>query len=192
MELVDGLAGESEQRGQQRECSEEDEEDGDDAGGGQPDHVGLADEEEPEERDDDRAPGEEDRASRRHQRDDDGITGPAPFEEPLPVARGDEQRVVDAHADADHGGHLGGKGRDDQKVGHQLQERDTDSEAEEGRDDRQPHGHDRSEGQQHDEDGRGDPDAFAGPWCGRDHRRDGAAPQRDLEPAVRGRPRPTR
>jgi hypothetical protein len=50
MQLVDGLAGETQQRGQQGERGQEDHQHGGDAGGRQPDHVGLPDEEQSEAR----------------------------------------------------------------------------------------------------------------------------------------------
>ncbi len=89
----------------------QDHQDGGDARRGQPDHVRLADEEEAEERDDHGAAGEEDRPARGHEGRDDGVARVAALEEALPVAGDDEEGVVDAHADADHGGHLGREGR---------------------------------------------------------------------------------
>ena len=110
--LVDGVAGEAEHGGQQRQRGDQHHEDGGDARRRQADHVRLPDEVEAEERDHDGAAGEEDRSARRHEGGDDGVAGITALEDALPVAGDDEEGVVDAHSDADHGGHFGREVRD--------------------------------------------------------------------------------
>ena len=106
VQLVDGVAGEAQHGGQQRQGGDEHHEDGGDARRGQADHVRLADEVEAEERDHHGAAGEEDRAARRHEGRHDRVAGITALEDALPVAGDDEEGVVDADPDADHGGHL--------------------------------------------------------------------------------------
>ena len=184
MQLVDGVAGEAEHRGQQGERCDEDHQDGGDARRGQADHVRLAYEEEAEQRDHHGAPGEEDRPTRGHEGGDDGIAGVAAFEDALPVAGDDEEGVVDAHTDADHGGHFGREVRDGQDVREELKQADPDTEARQRGDDRQAHGHHRSEGEQHDEDGGGDADALTGPGGGGGRGTDRGAAELGLEAPV--------
>ena len=80
--LVDGVAGEAQHGGQQREGGDEHHEHGGDAGRGEADHVRLPYEVEPEERDHHRAAGEEDRPPRGHMRGDDGVAGSRPSKIP--------------------------------------------------------------------------------------------------------------
>ena len=79
----------------------------------------------------------------------------------LAVPGDDEQRVVDAHADADHGGQLGAERRHDQPGGEQGDDGEADADAEQGGEDRQAHGEHRAEGDEQDDDGGEDADGLA-------------------------------
>ncbi len=87
----------------------------------------------------------------------------AALDQALPVPGHDEQGVVDAHPEPDHGQHLGGEDGDVQDVAEQVLEGEADGDAEQGGDDGQAHGHHRPEGDQHDDHGGQDPDALARP-----------------------------
>ncbi len=86
----------------------------------------------------------------------------AALRQPLPVAGDDEQGVVDADAEADHGHQLRTECRHGQDVAEQVDDAEADRDPDERGDDRQAHGHDRSEGHEHDDDGGRDSDA--GHW----------------------------
>ena len=79
-----------------------------------------------------------------------------------PVAGHDEQRVVDAHAEADHHRHLRGEVRRRHDGRPQTERGDGRRHAGQRGDDRQAHGHDRAEGDEQDH-GRGEePDHLTG------------------------------
>ena len=85
--------------------------------------------------------------------------------EGLAVAGDDEQRVVDAHADADHGGQDGGEGLERVDVGEQLDDRQPDGDAAQRHHDGQRHGQHRPEGDEQDDDGGHDADQLTrGQW----------------------------
>ena len=82
--------------------------------------------------------------------------------EPVAVSGDDEERVVDADADADHGGDLGRERGHVEQVGEQLDDRQSDADAGERGDDRQAHGQERTEGDEEDHDRGQDADCLAG------------------------------
>ena len=158
--------GEAEQRGEQRDRG--DHHDGDDDGGGVA-HRGDerdADERQAADGDDDGAAGE-----------DHGLTGGGvgpgggllhrhALGEVLAVAGDDEERVVDADAEADHRGedrsHLG----DVHEGGHDGDGGEAGGQAEQGEPDGHPAGDDGAEGHQEDDDGGGDADHLGGAGLG--------------------------
>ena len=91
------------------------------------------------------------------------VTRIAPFGHSLAVAGHDEERIVDAHPEADHGHDLGGERRSGDHMREQIEDGEGHGNPEEGGDDRQPHGHDGAEGQQHDDDGGQDADSLVRP-----------------------------
>ena len=144
-----------------------------------------------EQRDHHRRPGEQDGAPGGVDRAQDGLAHVVERRsrrtERLAEAGEDEQRVVDADAEADHRRELGGEvGRVD-NVREEGDQAETGAEAEQRRDDRQPHRDHRAErDQQHDNrceqaDGRGDPEA------GLLGLLDGLPAELDVQPGPRGR-----
>ena len=81
--------------------------------------------------------------------------------ERLAVARADEQRVVDADADADHRGDLRRERRNVEHAREQVHDRESDPDAEQRGHDRQTHREQRPERDQQDDDGREDADELA-------------------------------
>ena len=165
-ETVDPVAGDAEEGGQQRDGGEHhDQHDqrGGHTGGG---HEGHAGDGETEDGDHDGAAGE-----------DHGLTGGGggatgglddrhALREVLAVAGDEEEGVVDAHTDADHGDHLRRPRRDVDEVVDEAEGAGAEGEAEQGGADRQAHGDDRTEGDEQDDDGGDDADHLAGAGAG--------------------------
>ena len=107
---------------------------------------------ETQDRHDDGATGEDDRPAGGGQGAADGVLDVAALGEVLTEAGQDEQRVVDADAESDHGSDHDRPAGDVDDVRHQGQRPGADREAEQGRPDRQAHGDDGPEGQQQDHD----------------------------------------
>ena len=74
-----------------------------------------------------------------------------PSREVLAVARHEEERVVDADAEADHRGDLGRPARDVDEMVDQRHRGDADAQPEHSDADREPHGDDRAEREQEDD-----------------------------------------
>ncbi len=157
-EAIDGATDEPEQGREKGDRRQHHDGDGHRGADGHAVHEVDAHEEQAHERDHDRAPGEHDGATGRVDRPHHRVLGLEAFVETLAVARDDEQRVVDAHADADHRRELGGEvGRRDD-VAEQLHQTEADADAEQRDEDRQAHGEQRTERHQQDDDGGEDPD----------------------------------
>ena len=116
---------------------------------------------ETQDRHDDGATGEDDRPAGGGQRAADGVLDVAALGEVLTEPGQDEQRVVDADAESDHRSDDDRPAGDVDEVGHHGQRPGADREAEQGRPDRQPHGHDGPEGQQQDHDRDPQAEGFA-------------------------------
>ena len=101
-------------------------------------------------------PGEQHGSAARVERLDDGLLHAEPELQPFAVAGDDEQRVVDADTEADHGDHRRREVRHRDHVADQRHEGEGDADAEQGDADRQPHRQDRSEGDDEDDDGGDD------------------------------------
>ena len=69
------------------------------------------------------------------------------------IARQDEERVVDADREADHGGEHRSGGADVDEGGHRGDAHDAESDTDQGGEDRQAGRHDRAEGEEQDEQG---------------------------------------
>ena len=78
----------------------------------------------------------------------------------LAVAGDDEQRVVDADAETDHGGDSGGPVGRLEHTGRDAAEHGADAEAEQSGEDRQPHGQRRTKGEQQNDRGEDQPDGL--------------------------------
>ena len=130
------MSGESQQRREQRDRYEHDDQDRDRRAHCKAAHELDAHQEQTEERDHDRAAGEDDRAAGGVDRAHDGGLRIETLVQALPVAGDDEQRVVDADADAEHRRQLCREIRCRHRVADQLDEADPDADTEQGRDDR--------------------------------------------------------
>ena len=108
-------------------------------------------------------PGEEHGPAGRGHGPDHGVPRAKAFTEALAVAGDDEQGVVDADPEPDHGHQLRAEAGVDQQMTDQGDHSVPDADADQGGDDGQAHGHDGPEGQEHDDDGGGDPEPFARP-----------------------------
>ena len=120
-----------------------------------------ADHRQAHQRDDHRDPGEQDGPSTGVHRLDDGFLDVQSEAEPLAVASDDEQRVVDADAESDHGDHRGHEVGHRDHVAEQRDQREADAKTEQGGADRQPHRQHRAEGQDQDDDGGDDAEDLA-------------------------------
>ena len=117
---------------------------------------GQPDEQESEQRDDHGDAGEHHGAAAGVDRGHHRVLDAGAAFEILSVAGDDEQRVVDADAQADHRHHRGGEVGHRDDVAGERHERRGDAEAEQGDADRQAHGEDRTERQDEDDDRRDD------------------------------------
>ena len=156
-EAVHPVAEEAEQGGQQREGGEDGAQYREHRAQGHAVEDAHGHEQQTAESHDDRAPAEEHGPAGRPAGAGDGIElGPA--RAPLfPVARDDEERVVDAHRQTDHGDHVGDEGAELEELpgdgGHAHGDHDGDHGQQEG----DAGGHERSEHEH--EDDQGHPDA---------------------------------
>ncbi len=117
----------------------------------------------PEDRHDDRAAGEDHRLSCRCQGSADRFGDRHPLGQVLAVPGDQEERVVDADAEPDHGRQLRRPRRDVDQVGHQLHRGDADDQAEQRHPDRQPHRDEGAERDQQDDHRDDDPRDLAEP-----------------------------
>ena len=101
--FLDPLAGKANQRGQQRDGRQHHHQHADRAGHSQPADEGETDDEQAEQRDHHGDAGEDDGATGRVDRLHDGLLRLHAIVEVLAVPGDDEQGVVDADADTDHG-----------------------------------------------------------------------------------------
>jgi len=152
-QAVDAVAGEGQQRRQQRDRSRHGDEDGETDRDGDAVEEGHAQQEQAEERDDDRRPGDEDAAPGRADGLDDGRAWIAARGEGGAEAGQDQERIVDPDADPDDSGNCGGEAGDVDERGEDADQQNREPEPEERDRDQQPDRHDRSEGDE--EDGRG-------------------------------------
>ena len=182
MQAVDGAAGEAEHGRQQAQGGGHHGQDGQDGADGEAVEVPWPTRNNPKQRDDHRGPGEEHGAPRRGHGPDHGVPGDPSLPQPLTVAGDDEQGVVDPDAEADHGHQLGAEARIDQQMTDQRHHPVPGPHPGQGGEDRQAHGHHRAEGHQHDDDGGGDPDRFAGPGDGETTALTGAPPRATCRP----------
>ena len=157
--LADPPADQAEEGGQQGERCREYEHDPDrgcDRGAVEQAH---AEREHPEQRDHDRGAGEQHGAAGGVERRLDRLLHVAAVGAVvLAKARDDEQRVVDADAEADHQRQLGGEARHVDHVAGEVDHPDPGAEAEQRGRDREPHRAERSEADQQDHDRGRDPD----------------------------------
>ena len=161
-EAVDRATGEAQQCGQQRDRGQHHNRHGQRRAHRHSLHEIDAHQEEAEDRDDDGATGEHDCAARGVDRAHDRALRIESLGEALPVPSDDEQRVVDAHADPDHRRELRGEVGCRDGMADELDERDTDADAEERDEDRQAHREQRAERDEQDHDGGEDADEFGG------------------------------
>ena len=111
--------------------------------------------------DDHRRAGEQHGAAAGVDRLGDGVLDAEPELEALSVPRDDEQRVVDADAEADHRDHRVVKSGIEMTWLSDADERRGDAEAEQGDADREAHRQHRAEGQDQDDDGGDDAEQLA-------------------------------
>lgn len=124
----------------------------------------------------DGAAGEDDGAAGRCHRLRDRLADRHPVAHLILVSGDQEEGVVDAHAEADHGGKGRPGGRDCEEVADQTDGGQGDAEPDDGGDDRQTHRHQAPEHEAEDDHRCDDPDDLAGPGLvGRQCRADGAA-----------------
>ncbi len=149
---VDPLAGDRQQRRQQGQRRDHREQHGD--RGRHRDAVEEADAEQqhPHQRDDHGDAGEEHGAAGGVDGGDRRVARLQPLVEAVAEAGEDEERVVDADAEADHRRQLRREVGGVEDVGAERDQAEADAEGEEGGDQRQAHRHHRAEGQQQDDD----------------------------------------
>jgi hypothetical protein len=148
---LDPPTGEAEQRRQQRHRGHHRHEHGEDRRQRDALQVGEAHQEQPEQRDDDRRAGHQHRVPGGADRLHDRLVRRLAARHRRAVAGEDQQRVVDADADAEH---AGDRGRPVRHVHHRSQktdERRRDAEPEQRGEERQPRGDQRPEGDHEDE-----------------------------------------
>ena len=152
MQLVDAGADEREQRGEQRDRGGDGDRDGGRSAPREPGEEAEPHEQQAEQRDHHGDSCEDDRTAGSAHRFVDRVEHARPSRERSPVARDDEQRVVDADADADHRGDLTGEVRsvDERRPQGDCRERDEDA-GDRGCD-RESHRDHRAERQQQDHD----------------------------------------
>ena len=173
------MTGESQHRGKQGHRGGHHEQHGQRRADGQPTDERHADQEQPEQGDHYGATGEQHGPPARVDRVHHRVLGIATFVQTLAVPGADEQRVVDAHADADQRRDLRSERRNVQDSGEQIYEREADPDAEDRGHDGHAHREQRAERDQQDDDGGENPDRLArGLRLLREHR----AAQLDLEP----------
>ena len=144
-------AEEPEQRGQQRQRGDDGEQDGDACRDRDAVEEAHAEGEHAEQGDADGDSGEHDCPPGGVDRVDDRLLGRLAALQSLPEARDDEQRVVDADAEADQQRELRAEGSHVQHVGEQCDHRDRASERDPGGQQRQRRGQQRAEHQEQDD-----------------------------------------
>ena len=156
----DPVAEEADGGRQQRDRPGHDQGHGGGRGQAQPGHEGQTDEQQAQKRHHHGGAGEDHGPAGRVERSRGGVLTGQAAADPLPVAGDDEQRVVDANADADHEP----EGRSELGHGHDVAQHDDagrpDSHAGQGRGDGQAHGHYRAHRQYQHEHREGKPDGF--------------------------------
>ena len=180
-DAVDPLTRQAEEGRKERDRGDHHDEDDDGRGDARGGHERNAGDGETEDRDDDGAAGEDHRQpGRRHRAADRFLDRRAPSEE-LTVPGDEEQRVVDADAEADHARHLRCPARDVDEVGDERHRADAESQAKERHPDRQPHGDERSERHQQDDDRHDQADDLARAGLGLLEREEQVAAHLDLQ-----------
>ena len=159
--VVDPRADPPEEGRQQRQRPEDHHQHADGRGDGHARDEVEPDEREAEQRDDHGDAGEEHGPAAGVDRLGDRVLDVEAELEPVPVAGDDEQGVVDADAEADHGDHRRGEVGHRDDVAGQRHERRGDAEAEQRGADRQAHRQHRTEGQDEDDDGGDDAEDLA-------------------------------
>ena len=160
-QLVDLRAGQAEQAGEQRDGGRHRDGHHQGHGGTHAADGREAGEEEAEDGDDDGGAGEQHGLAGGGDGGAGGVLDAHALVEVLAVPGDDEQRVVDAHAEADHGAEDQGELRDVQEGGEHADAGGADEDAEQRRHDREPHRHHRAEGDQQHDDGDADADQLA-------------------------------
>jgi hypothetical protein len=150
---LDPLAGEADQRREQgQRCRDGDRDDGCGADGETLDE-GDTHHQHAEQRDDHGGAGEQHRPPGGVEGDRDRFAHRVPRVELLAVAGDDEQRVVDADAEADHDAQERCEVRDREHLAQQGDDGGAETDAEQGHAHRQAHGQHRAEGHDQDDDG---------------------------------------
>jgi hypothetical protein len=149
---------EAEQRRQQRDRGDHRDEHRDGGTGGEAVDERQPHDEHAEQRDDDREPGEDDGPTGGVDGGARRLLGVEPRLQTLAVAGDDEQRVVDADADADHGAERDGEVGDRHHVRQQRDDAGADADAEQRDPDRQAHRQHRAERDDQDDDGEREAD----------------------------------
>ena len=160
-EPVDLRAGEAEQAGQQRDGGGHGDGDHERDGGAHPADGREAGEEQAEDGDDDGGAGEEHGLAGGGDGGAGGVGDAHALVEVLAVPGDDEQGVVDADAEADHGAEDERELGDVQEGGQDADGGGTDEDAQQRGDDREAHGHHGAEGDEQHDDGDGDADQLA-------------------------------
>jgi hypothetical protein len=155
---LDPLPGQAEQRRQQGQGADHGHQDRDRRAETDPGHQPDPHEQHAEQRDHHRDPGEDHRSpGRAHGRHGRGPRWQARAGA-FPVTGDDEQRVVDAHAETDHGPHAQREVGDGVEVAEQERQPDPHPDATQRDGHRQSHGEDRAEGQHQDDHRERQPD----------------------------------
>jgi len=175
-QAIDATSQHTKQRRQQGHSAKHGNPDGDGSGipqGAEDRHPG---DEQGKQGDDYRAAGKDDGAARACHRARKRLLGRHARVQLIALAKDDKEGVVDAHPEADHGGHFGSVGGDVDEVAEQADQRQAGAEADQGGEDRQAGSHETAECVGQDNDGSDDADQFAGPRaCLRERLADRAA-----------------
>ncbi len=151
-QLVDPAPGDRQQGGQQGERRDHRHQHGEGRRHRHAVEEGEAEQQHPHQGDDHRHPGEEDGAAGGVDGGDRRVAGFQPLVEAVAEAGEDEERVVDADAEADHRRQLRRELGGVEDVGAERDQAEADAEREQRGDERQAHRHDRAEGEQQDDD----------------------------------------
>jgi hypothetical protein len=160
-QAIDVVAQQGQDRRQQCECREHGRDDHTDGADAERDEDRGRHEEHRRERQHHDEAGEEDRAAGRAARALDGVHLLVAALALLAVARDDEERVIDAHCQADHGDHVGDEERQLQQLADERGQAEGHDDGRDGQQDGHDGGHHRAEDDDEDDEGDGDADAFA-------------------------------
>ena len=160
MQALDVAAGEAEDGREQRHRRRHDDQHGEHHREGEPVHGRLSHQQDAEHRDDHGQAGEQHGAAGGGDRGPRGPSGILAVGQAAAEPRDDQQRVVDADADADHGRGVRRPLRYVDNPAQHLAERHRDAESEQRRDEGQPHRNDGAEGDEQDDGRRDQADAL--------------------------------